>query len=306
MKLFSKSILAALLFAGVVSLQTGCSMLNGDIKSKIISNENGKVLDFYNDNKENEPSSDKIDHASSTIQEKNSEDPSSSNSENKSNESKTAEKKSERKQWATNADAVKVIGQPEAIAVLVNKQNKLPDNYSPKDLVYPDVPFTFNEKADKRKMRANAAKALEKLFAGAKDDGILLAGVSGYRSFATQQVLFNNYVNRDGQKAAELFSARPGHSEHQTGLAMDVSGHTGICAAQDCFDGTPEADWLAKHAHEYGFIIRYPKGKEQITGYQYEPWHLRYVGTDISKEIHKKGITLEEYYNVAVPVSEQK
>ncbi|WP_068792354.1 M15 family metallopeptidase [Brevibacillus laterosporus] len=186
---------------------------------------------------------------------------------------------------------------PENIQVLVNKQYKLPDSYKPQDLVYPDVPFLFQEKIEKRMMRQEAADALQQLFAGAKQEGIMLAGVSAYRSHTTQTNLFNRYVKKDGEEAAKKYSAEPGHSEHETGLAIDVSGSTGKCAAEDCFEGTPEAVWLADHAHEYGFIIRYPKGKEAITGYQYEPWHLRYVGKEAAGEIHDKGITLEEYSN---------
>ena len=207
-----------------------------------------------------------------------------------------------KKPGVSNENAIQVVGEPEAITVLVNKQNKLPDNYEPKDLVYPDVRFIFNGKLDKRKMRAEAADALEAMFAGAEKDGIFLAGVSGYRSKATQEVLYNRYVKRDGKKAADRYSARPGHSEHQTGLTMDISGSTGKCAAQDCFGDTKEAKWLADYAYEYGFIIRYPEGKEQITGYKYEPWHLRFVGMEISKEVHEKDITLEEYFNIVVPV----
>ncbi|WP_282937790.1 D-alanyl-D-alanine carboxypeptidase family protein [Paenibacillus sp. RC67] len=198
--------------------------------------------------------------------------------------------------------ANQVVAEPESISVLVNKQFALPEKYEPSDLVYPDVPFTFKEKIEKRKMRKEAAAALEKLFAGAKKDGIYLAGVSAYRSHATQKTVFNNYVKTDGEEKAKTYSAVPGHSEHETGLAIDVSGSDGKCAAQDCFGGTKEAEWLAKHSAEYGFIIRYLKGKESITGYQYEPWHIRYVGTQMAKEIASKGITLEEYLN-AVPAT---
>ncbi|WP_409344512.1 D-alanyl-D-alanine carboxypeptidase family protein [Paenibacillus sp. MBLB4367] len=198
--------------------------------------------------------------------------------------------------------SIQVVSQPESISALVNKQNMLPDKYNPDDLVYPDIPFTFKEKNEKRKMRKEAAEAIEKLVAGAGKDGISLAGVSAYRSHATQKALFDSYVKKDGEEKAKTYSAVPGTSEHETGLAIDVSGSDGKCAAQDCFGGTKEAAWLAKHAHEYGFIIRYPKGKEAITGYQYEPWHIRYVGTKIAKEIADKGSTLEEYLN-AVPVS---
>jgi len=198
--------------------------------------------------------------------------------------------------------AEQVVANPESVTVLVNKQYSLPSSYEPKDLVYPNVPFTFKEQIEKRKMRKEAAQALEKLFAGAKKDGIFLAGVSAYRSHATQTSVYNNYVKKDGEEKARTYSAVPGHSEHETGLAIDVSGSDGKCAAEDCFGGTKEASWLAKHASEYGFIIRYLKGKESITGYQYEPWHIRYVGTEMAKDIAAKGITLEEYLN-AVPVS---
>lgn len=200
-------------------------------------------------------------------------------------------------------DAVQVVANSQDIAVLVNKKFRLPEGFKPDSLVEPNVPFVFKEKLEKRKMRKEAATALEKLFVGAKDAGVPLAGVSAYRSEATQQTLFNNYVKKDGLDAANTYSAKPGFSEHETGLAIDVTGASGKCAAEDCFAGTKEAKWLADHAAEYGFIIRYLKGKESITGYQYEPWHIRYVGVDMAKEIAEKGITLEEYLNQAVPVS---
>jgi len=189
-----------------------------------------------------------------------------------------------------------------SVAVLVNKEFALPDDYNPSDLVYPNVRFTFKEKIEKRMMRSEAAKALENLFDGAEKDGIYLAGVSAYRSHKTQTALFNRYVERDGEEKAKTYSAVPGHSEHETGLAIDVSGSDGKCAAEDCFGDTKEAEWLAKHASEYGFIIRYPEGKDSITGYKYEPWHIRYVGVDIATEIADRGITLEEYYG-SIPVT---
>lgn len=195
-----------------------------------------------------------------------------------------------------NEEAVEVVADPEAIAVLINKRYALPKEYKPADLTEPNVPFIFKEKSDKRLLRKEAAEALERLFAAAEEDGIRLAGVSGYRSYAYQKGLFERYVKRDGLEAASRYSARPGHSEHSTGLAMDVSGINGKCAATDCFADTEEAKWLAEHVYDYGFIIRYPQGKEEITGYKYEPWHLRYVGVDVAAEIKEQGITLEEYY----------
>lgn len=199
--------------------------------------------------------------------------------------------------------AVEVTANAEAVTALVNKQFKLPKGYAPDDLVYPDIPFTFAEKIDKRKLRKEAAKALEDLVAAAKKDGIELAGVSGYRTESRQKTLFDNYAKKDGVEAANKYSARPGHSEHQTGLAIDVSGIDGKCAAESCFGGTPEAEWLAKYAADYGYIIRYPEGKEAITGYKYEPWHIRYVGVDLAHKLEQSGDTLEEYYGAAVPVS---
>ncbi|MDQ0896962.1 MULTISPECIES: D-alanyl-D-alanine carboxypeptidase family protein [unclassified Paenibacillus] len=198
--------------------------------------------------------------------------------------------------------AIQVVAKPESITVLVNKQYSLPSSYEPTDLVYPDIPFIFAEKSEKRKMRKAAAGAIEKLFVGAEKDGIHLSGVSAYRSYATQKALFQRYVLRDGEEKAKMYSAVPGTSEHETGLAIDVTGRDGKCAAEDCFAGTKEAKWLETHVAEYGFIVRYPKGKTTITGYQYEPWHIRYVGVDVSKEMAAKSLTLEEYYN-AVPVT---
>lgn len=171
----------------------------------------------------------------------------------------------------------------------------LPEGYVPPDLVEPNVRFIFTEKAERRLMRQEAAHALEQMFAAAESDGVFLAGVSGYRSEKTQTDLFNYYVRTDGEAHARRYSAEPGHSEHQTGLTMDVSGSTGACAASECFAGTPEANWLAAHAADYGFIVRYPDGKESITGYAYEPWHMRYVGVTTSRQVAATGLTYEEF-----------
>ncbi|MGG1575898.1 D-alanyl-D-alanine carboxypeptidase family protein [Fictibacillus sp. NRS-1165] len=204
-----------------------------------------------------------------------------------------------------NDDSVSVVAHPESIPVLVNKRSKLPENYKPSDLVYPDVAFIFSEKIEKRMMRKAAADALEDMFAAAKKEGINLTGVSAYRSHETQTALFNNYAKRDGYEKARMYSALPGTSEHETGLAIDVAGDGGKCPAQDCFGDTQESKWLAEHVSDFGFIIRYPEGKESITGYKYEPWHIRYVGKSVAHKIVGKGETLEEYFN-AVPVSNGK
>ena len=152
-------------------------------------------------------------------------------------------------------------------------------------------------------MRREGGGAIEKLFTGASVQGIQLLGVSAYRSHSAQEALFNFYAKRDGYEKARTYSALAGTSEHETGLAIDVTGGNGQCPAQDCFVFTKEAKWLQEHVADFGFIIRYPKGKEAITGYSYEPWHLRYVGSDIAKEVMEREITLEEYYH-ALPVNQ--
>ncbi|AZS18301.1 D-alanyl-D-alanine carboxypeptidase family protein [Paenibacillus lutimineralis] len=197
-------------------------------------------------------------------------------------------------------DDIQTIANPASIDVLVNKQHKLPENYAPDDLVYPNVRFTFKEKIKKRMMREEAAQALEKLFKAADKDGLPLAGVSAYRSHKRQKTLFEAYVKKDGEEKARTYSAYPGTSEHETGLAIDVTKSDGSCAATGCFAGTPEAEWLAEHAHEFGFIIRYPEGKENITGYTYEPWHLRYVGQSEADNMFKNDLTFEEYADQAL------
>lgn len=196
---------------------------------------------------------------------------------------------------------VHVVADPDSILVLVNKHFKLPDNYQPHLLVYPKVRFLGGH-TEKAKMRLVAANALEKMFRAAAKDGIPLVGVSAYRSSRAQTALFNRYVARDGKTKALTYSALPGTSEHETGLAIDVSGAGGQGAATTAFAGTKESNWLEKHAQDYGYIIRYPKGKEAVTGYEYEPWHLRYVGPTVAKAIKENDQTLEEYLG-EVPVT---
>jgi D-alanyl-D-alanine carboxypeptidase len=204
---------------------------------------------------------------------------------------------------AMTQTGIHVVADPSSALVLVNKYFKLPDDYVPKDLVDLNVPFIFSGRSEKKKMQAIAAKPLREMFSAAKKDGIQLAGVSAYRSHKTQVALFNYYVQRDGEKKALDYSARPGTSEHETGLAIDVSGINGKYAATQEFGKTPEAKWLAQHAQDFGFIVRYPEGKESVTGYEYEAWHLRYVGLPASHKMAAADQTLEEYLK-AVPVSD--
>lgn len=198
-----------------------------------------------------------------------------------------------------DVDGVPTVTNPDDLTVIVNKQRSLPPDYIPADLVEPNVPFPFEEKVEKRMLRAEAARALEALFLKAEMDGIKLYAVSGYRSYHTQKSLYETYVQTQGAEHAAAFSAVPGKSEHQTGLAMDVSGADSATRLEQSFADTPEGQWLEANCADFGFVIRYPKGKEEITGYAYEPWHLRYVGTQIAEEVMSRGITLEEYFSQA-------
>ena len=166
--------------------------------------------------------------------------------------------------------------------LICNKYHKLKDNYVP-NLV------SLNGYGGGQ-MEKVAAEHFKEMVNSAKTDGISIYNVSGYRSYSTQKSLYNNYVNRDGKAKADTYSARAGTSEHQTGLATDVN------SVSTSFETTKAYKWLSENAYKYGFILRYPKGKEFITGYMYEPWHYRYVGKDVAKVIFEKNITYEEYY----------
>ena len=199
-----------------------------------------------------------------------------------------------------DADGKWVVTNPDNLLVVVNKERNLAPDYEPADLAIPRVPFSFEEDLPKKYMRAEAARALEELFARAEQEGLTLVAVSGYRSYQTQRDIFLYNVQRKGSvEEAGKYSAQAGQSEHQTGLAMDVSTPSIHYQLEETFAETPEGKWIAEHAAEFGFIIRYPSGKESITGYAYEPWHLRYVGVDHARAIHERNITLEEYLTPA-------
>ena len=168
------------------------------------------------------------------------------------------------------------------ILVICNKYYTLKKDYVP-DLV------SLNGYGGGQ-IQKETATYFKKMSDVAKKDGISIRNVSGYRSYNTQVYLYNNYVKEDGQKKADTYSARAGTSEHQTGLATDIN------SVSSSFENTEAFKWLSKNAHKYGFILRYPKGKEFITGYMYEPWHYRYVGLDVAKFIYENNITYDEYY----------
>ena len=188
-----------------------------------------------------------------------------------------------------------IIANPYDQLGLINKEHALPEDYIPEDLVIPDVPFPFAEDLPKKQMRQAAAAALEELFQAAEEAELELFAQSGYRSYERQDSIFAANVQAHGEEAANNFSARPGESEHQSGLTMDVTSPAVDFDLVIEFGETEEGKWIKENAADYGFIIRYPEGKEDITIYQFEPWHLRYVGVKAAKEIMSQAITLEEY-----------
>jgi D-alanyl-D-alanine carboxypeptidase len=171
------------------------------------------------------------------------------------------------------------------ITEVVNKKKPIePFNYTPLDLV---------QVGNGQTMRAEAAQALEAMKKSAENAGVPLTPASGFRSFATQQQLYGEYVRRDGQAKADTYSARPAHSEHQTGLTMDFA------PIEDVFANSGQYAWLLENAHKYGFVLRYPKDFTQLTGYMFEPWHWRYIGVSVATQMHENGIsTLEQYFKV--------
>ena len=181
------------------------------------------------------------------------------------------------------------------IKVLVNKINWLSRDFTPIDLIIAKVGFLPDTNSEAMFLRRESAKALEKLFKSAKKEKIALYAVSGYRSYQRQSEIFKNNLKKTGE-LANKYSARPGQSEHQTGLAIDVTCKDVEFALVEEFEKTNAYLWLLKNSYKFGFILRYPREKENITGYIFEPWHLRYVGKELAQKLYIEGITLEEYY----------
>ena len=192
---------------------------------------------------------------------------------------------------------VYIIKNPERIDALVNKKRNLPADYVPNILVNVDVLNHNMEVGEPRPimLRKEASDALTELFNDARAKNFEFWAVSGYRSYERQDYIFNYRVSNHGEEQANRFSARPGQSEHQTGLTMDVSIASLDYKLVKELGETPEGKWLADNAHKFGFIIRYPKGTEHITGYQYEPWHIRYLGKDLATKVFESKLTYDEY-----------
>ncbi|UFS58584.1 M15 family metallopeptidase [Subtercola endophyticus] len=192
------------------------------------------------------------------------------------------------------------IDDPNSIWVVVNKLRPIADgaDFVPPNLekIPPNMQNPFGHS-----LRTDTIDALQKMFdADQAEIGTTLVAQSGYRSFSSQTDGYNGYVQSLGQAGADATSARPGFSEHQTGLAIDILDTTGGCSTDGtCFGDTSSGKWLAANAYRFGFILRYPADKTAVTGYEYEPWHFRYVGVDLATEMHNTGIeTLEEFFGL--------
>lgn len=177
------------------------------------------------------------------------------------------------------------LNEAASLTVVVNKKHRLPSSYEPKRT---SVAGGY--------LRPEAASAMSKMLAAAKNANVPMRIISSYRSYATQVTTYNGWVQKDGKAQADRYSARPGHSEHQTGLAADLGTFNSTCDLEICFGATVQGKWLAAHAADYGFIIRYESDTETLTGYQYEPWHVRFLGVSVAKAVKKSGKTLDQYY----------
>lgn len=190
------------------------------------------------------------------------------------------------------------LSDPASQWVIVNKHRPLtPLQFVPADLAQPRVQLAVSGEASL--LNSTTAGAAEKLFAAAAVDGVTMTLASGYRSFQTQTATYDGYVSTRGQASADTASARPGFSEHQTGWAFDIGDGGGACSFEPCFADQPAAVWAKANAYKYGFVVRYPWMLNEITGYYYEPWHLRFIGIEAATDMAKRGIgTLEEYFGL--------
>ena len=177
--------------------------------------------------------------------------------------------------------------------LLVNKHYLLDKDYIPDDLVNVSQNYAWGE-VGSQKVREVAYNAFLDMWNAANEEGYYLMINSSYRSYEDQEIVYNNYKNSSGERFADSIAARPGSSEHQTGLALDIFSKTNT--NKNTFSQTDEAKWLKENAHNFGFILRYPEDKVDITGYSFESWHYRYVGKDIATYIYENDITYEEYY----------
>lgn len=201
---------------------------------------------------------------------------------------------------------VEVDTDPMSITTIVNHMYVLSEDFVPDDMVYAEVFFNCVAGDEKRMMRKEAAEELKKMFDAAKEKGLKLCAMSGYRSYERQNRLHLNNVRLYGEEYADCYSAKAGESEHQLGLAMDISSLSNNYSLDYNFSSTAEGQWLAENACEFGFIIRYPKDKEDVTGFAFEPWHFRYVGKQLAEYLTMNELTLDEYYGISAETDTQQ
>ncbi|MGP4079741.1 M15 family metallopeptidase [Pseudalkalibacillus sp. R45] len=274
-------------FTSLSLLLSGCSSIPNPFEKK----------DQTEEQPSEQPSGEKEDDAKEPEQD----DQSDQNTDEEEKEAdKGPELPSPEETVTVNADGEKIVTNVMDPLVLVNKERNLPEDFIPETLTVPEIPFTFEEDHPKKQMQEVAAEAIEEMFAQAETDGIPLLAQSGYRSYSTQKSIFASNAEKNGHEEANKYSAQAGQSEHQTGLTMDVTSPEVDFGLIEEFGETTAGKWVKDNAHKYGFIVRYPKGKEGVTGYQYEPWHLRYVGKEHAKAIYEQNLTLEEYLGAPV------
>ena len=180
----------------------------------------------------------------------------------------------------------------DSILRLINAEYRLPDDYTPPNLVLPDVSLGSQNPDAELRLRAEAARALEAMFATAKTEANLdLQLASGYRPYSTQAAIYSSAGGSN-----QSLVAVPGGSEHQSGLGADIKRQDFVCRLEECFGNQPEGVWTAANAHRFGYVLRYPEGKEDKTGISYKAWHFRYVGKDLAEILHEENLVLEEYY----------
>ena len=175
----------------------------------------------------------------------------------------------------------------------ISQTHMISETYVPADLRAVNV-----HSAETKRLRDEAAGKLEEMFQAAINDRIYLKLVDGYRSYQQQKDLYSYYMQIRGKQYASSVDDHPGASEHQLGLAADIGCWNGACELAYCFTSYPNYQWLLDNSYKYGWIERYPKGKQEITGIVYSPWHYRYVGIEEAEKIHESGLTMEEYYNI--------
>lgn len=186
-------------------------------------------------------------------------------------------------------DTIKKTDVSKKELMLVNKFNYLDESYAPDDIVKVSMQFAYGDNEIKKEVY----EKFRSMYNDAKKEGLYLIITSSYRDYNFQKELWDSYANQKGDEWADSVSARAGYSEHQTGYTLDIVTYN---ANMSSFEKTDEFKWLQDNAYKYGFILRYPKNKEDITGYSYESWHYRYVGKDVATKIKKLGITFDEYY----------